>query len=127
MPDSRPSLREGPDSPADFPRATVQRAAEVMLRQYESQYNADHLSWLDFADDARAVLAAAFPGRPENPVHASRMRQLGKHVRVKLDKNVVQEGTLLGFGEGGDFEIQQDDGFVYHCWPLLAITEVPDA
>jgi hypothetical protein len=53
---------------------------------------------------------------------------LGKRVRVKLDEKVVQEGKLLGWGEGGDFEIEQDDGFVYHCWPMLSIeeAEVPE-
>jgi len=36
----------------------IQAAAEVLWRQYESQYNADHLSWRDFADDAQAILDA---------------------------------------------------------------------
>jgi len=43
----------------DCPPEAVQYAAEVMLRQYESQYDAAHLTWHDFADDARAVLGAA--------------------------------------------------------------------
>jgi hypothetical protein len=45
----------------DYPGTAVQHAAEVMLRQYESQYNAEHLTWRDFADDARAILDAAAP------------------------------------------------------------------
>jgi|HubBroStandDraft_2_1064218.scaffolds.fasta_scaffold1400396_1 hypothetical protein len=49
---------------------------------------------------------------------------LGKRVRVKLDDNVVQEGQFLGFGDGGDFELLQDDGFVYHAWPMLSVEEV---
>lgn len=47
------------------PDDAVQPAAEVMLRQYESQYNADHLTWRDFAGDARAVLEAAAPAMAE--------------------------------------------------------------
>lgn len=50
---------------------------------------------------------------------------LGKRVRVTLDEAVVTEGVLLGFGDGGQFEIQEDDGLVYHAWPMLAIEEVP--
>jgi hypothetical protein len=46
---------------ADYPDEAVQRAAEVMLRQYETQYDAAHLTWRDFADDARAILDAALP------------------------------------------------------------------
>ncbi len=41
--------------------AAVQIVAEQMLRRYESEYNADHLTWRDFADDARADLDAALP------------------------------------------------------------------
>jgi hypothetical protein len=46
---------------ADYPDEAVQRAAEVMLRQYETQYDAAHLTWRDFADDARAILGDAAP------------------------------------------------------------------
>ena len=31
----------------------------MTLRQYESQYEAGHLTWRDFASDAQAVLGAA--------------------------------------------------------------------
>jgi hypothetical protein len=44
---------------ADIPPAAVQAAAEVMLRQYESQYEAGHLTWRGFEDDARQILEAA--------------------------------------------------------------------
>jgi hypothetical protein len=53
----------------DYPDTAVRHAAEVMLRNYDSQYNADHLTWRDFADDARAVLDAAAPDLGE---HAAR-------------------------------------------------------
>lgn len=39
--------------------AMVQAAAEVLLADYASQYQADHLTWRDFADLARAALEAA--------------------------------------------------------------------
>jgi hypothetical protein len=47
--------------------ASVQLAAEAMLRQYKSQYSAGHhFTWRDFADDARAILEAALlPGSGE--------------------------------------------------------------
>lgn len=41
----------------------VRVVAEQMLRRYESEYSAGHLTWLDFAVDARADLETAFrPG-----------------------------------------------------------------
>jgi len=59
---------------------------------------------------------------------------LGQQVRVVMDYTdgtthtveeqglpVITEGTLLGFGDGGDFEILEDDGFVHYCWPMLKI------
>jgi hypothetical protein len=46
---------------ADIPEPAIQAAAEVLLRDYESQYSASHLTWRDFADLARQVLAAAAP------------------------------------------------------------------
>jgi hypothetical protein len=41
--------------------AMVQAAATVRLRQYASEYDATHLSWNDFADEAREILEAALP------------------------------------------------------------------
>jgi len=55
---------------------------------------------------------------------------LGQQVRVTLGYEplgdergipTVAEGKLLGFGQGGDFEILEDDGFVHYCWPALKI------
>jgi hypothetical protein len=95
-------------------------------------YDRRIMKWLaGFGPTEAAVFAGlivrAGCGRRYGPAHAERAALLGKHVRVTLDENVVHEGRLLGFGDGGDFEIDQDDGFVYHAWPLLAIEEIPDA
>lgn len=66
---------------------------------------------------------------------------LGQQVRVMLDRtgdipfvpdewdvpgampheDVIVEGLFLGFGDGGNFEILEDDGLIYHCWPMLGI------
>jgi hypothetical protein len=43
------------------PDEAVQVVAEQMFRRYESEYQADHLTWRDFAGDARADLEAAAP------------------------------------------------------------------
>lgn len=49
----------------------------------------------------------------------------GKRVEVMLDdKGMVVTGTLLGFGEGGNFEILEDDGMIHYCWPALRVREV---
>ena|SRR6185312_10928061 len=44
-----------------IPDAAIQAVAGQMLGRYESQYDAAHLTWRDFADDARADLEAAAP------------------------------------------------------------------
>lgn len=53
---------------------------------------------------------------------------LGQQVRVVLgyetpggEVPVITEGQLLGFGQGGDVEILEDDGFVHYCWPMLKV------
>lgn len=55
---------------------------------------------------------------------------LGKRVKVTLDhgdtKPVIATGQLLGFSDGGDFEILEDDGFVHYCWPLLDMEEIEE-
>ena len=33
----------------------------------------------------------------------------------------VARGVLLGFGDGGDLEILEDDGMTHHCWPNLEV------
>lgn len=56
---------------------------------------------------------------------------LGKQVRVRLGTEtdgvtpVVVEGKLLGFGDGGEFEVEESDGAVHYCWPMLEVEEVP--
>lgn len=56
---------------------------------------------------------------------------LGKRVRVTLTdefspEQVITEGQFLGFGDGGEFEILEDDGFVHYCWPMLKVEEIND-
>lgn len=51
---------------------------------------------------------------------------LGQRVKVTYAQEDGQEkriavGTLLAFGDGGDFEIVDDDGFVHYCWPMLEV------
>lgn len=63
--------------------------------------------------------------------HNRATSMLGKTVRVTLATNedgtkVISEGVLIGFGEGGDFEILEEDGFVHFCWPMLEIELVED-
>lgn len=48
---------------------------------------------------------------------------LGKRVRVTRGPHQVQEGILLGFGDGGDYELEDSGGFVWHGWPMLAIED----
>jgi hypothetical protein len=70
------------------------------------------------------------------PEHA---HLLGKRVRVTLAKDLAQgaegpvtyasviaEGVLLGFGDDGEFELDQGDSGVHHCWPMLGIKETEE-
>jgi len=61
--------------------------------------------------------------------HGRLVPLLGKQVKVTLsedDPQGVSVGQFLGFGDGGDLEILEHDGFVHHCWPLLHVEEVTD-
>lgn len=102
----------------------------------------------DLAADAgarRAVTILTSHGHPVArivPLERDGHSLLGQQVRVTLDKaddgpraeddgdipgdgppheNVITEGLLLAFGDGGDFEILEDDGFVHYFWPMLKI------
>jgi hypothetical protein len=59
----------------------------------------------------------------EELVSAKARALLGKQVVVTLGPATIVEGKLLGFGEGGDFEVLEDDGFVHYCWPMLDIED----
>lgn len=47
--------------PADVPDDLIKAASEVMLCQYESEFDAQHLSWESFTGEAREILAAVLP------------------------------------------------------------------
>jgi hypothetical protein len=64
--------------------------------------------------------ACWFAGRQPAPVPAV-MDLLGQRVRVVLGEHVVAEGKLLGFGDGGDITLQEDDGMLWHGWPALEV------
>lgn len=46
---------------------------------------------------------------------------LGEQVEVRFGKKAIVYGKLLAFGNEGTFIIEEDDGEVLYCWPLLAI------
>ena len=49
---------------------------------------------------------------------------LGKDVRVKLADDVIAEGRLISFNDGGEAVLVDEMGLVHHCWPMLDIEEV---
>jgi hypothetical protein len=83
----------------------------------------DVAGWLERAKD---LPSAPTDPRPP-PKAAPPLRLLGKRVRVKLDEQVVTEGKLLGFDEGGEIQLLGDDGIVWHGWPALKITEAAES
>lgn len=72
--------------------AMVQAAAEVLLRDYELQYQADHLTWRDFADVARAALDAAMKASKDETANKLANRAL----LVFRQDTIAHQGT----GEG---------------------------
>lgn len=46
---------------------------------------------------------------------------LGLRVRVLLDEHVVVRGKFIAVGDFGSFVIQDDEGEVWHCWPMLEV------
>jgi hypothetical protein len=57
-----------------------------MLRQYASEYSASHLTWSDFADDARAILEATAPALADAVVQ-----------KITAHKHAYEpEGPLIG-------------------------------
>lgn len=71
----------------EIPDDAVQAAAEVLLRQYESEYSAAHLTWRDFADPARQVLEAAAPVMAE---------AVAQKILAHMEAHGPQAGTPLG-------------------------------
>ncbi len=63
-------------------------------------------------------------GGPSEPGDYARTL-LGQQVRVvfRYDQGIAEitEGELLGFGQGGEFEILEDDGLIHYCWPMLTV------
>jgi hypothetical protein len=65
----------------------------------------------------------------EELLHDQARKLLGRRVTVTLKlpdggaEAVITTGVLLGFGEGGEFEVLEADGFVHYCWPMLTIEE----
>lgn len=45
----------------DVPGEAVHAVAETLYRHYDSEYGASHLTWMDFADEARELIQAAAP------------------------------------------------------------------
>jgi hypothetical protein len=104
-------------------RAYLIDAMMVFMNTVESTWEPGQYSEL------RGLLQDLMRTQGDRPEH----RLLGKQVTVTLGKKGVNpdgtaygedaiiSGQLLGFGEGGNFEILEDDGMIYHCWPALQI------
>lgn len=73
-----------PDTTPDLAERLVQGVAENMRRRYDSEYDAAHLAWQDFAGEAREDLAFVLRGLVERPRHG------GPHMYCR------SEGELRG-------------------------------
>jgi len=108
-------------------RAYLIDALTVFMRQMEGTWEEDQFTELK--------ILMEYLCRPKHHHEGF----LGKQVIVTLDRegvnpdgtaygsNEVISGQLLGIGDGGNFEILEDDGMVYHCWPALEIRERNEA
>lgn len=79
-----------------IPKAAIQAAAEVRLRQYESEYSAAHLTWKDFADDTRAMLEAAAPhmGKQRPANNTARLRQWATRQAQRQTNTPYDQGYM---------------------------------
>jgi hypothetical protein len=89
----------------EIPEAAVQAAAEVLFRDYESQYAADRLTWRDFAALARQSLEAALPHlRPgmatEWGVHCTNLSGQGQFVAIYGTSEGNARGVLASYRHG---------------------------
>jgi leucyl-tRNA synthetase len=50
----------------EIPEDAVQAVAEKLYRAYDSEYGADHLTWRNFADQARELIEPAAPHLAEH-------------------------------------------------------------
>lgn len=55
------------------------------------------------------------------PAAINTQQLLGEQVEVKFGKTGIVYGKLLAFGDQGTFVIEEDNGEVLYCWPLLEI------
>ena len=64
-----------------------------------------------------------FLGKKVKIVLAYDLKPTGPNGLLDYDrtKPTVVHGTLLSYGQGGDFVIQEDDGMLQFCWPLLEV------
>ena len=67
---------------AEFPEEVIRKAAEVRLRQYDSEYNADHLTWKDFASEVTEILDAV-------------AEDLGNHAAEKIAEHRDSHGDSM--------------------------------
>ena len=98
----------------DEPDAVVQAAAEVLFRDYESQYTADRLSWRDFADLASKVLAAA-----QQPMPAP--EKTWTVIGFWNDGRIIVTGVVEGEHpvSGGDVTEISEQG----CWAGFVVAD----
>jgi hypothetical protein len=68
----------------------VQAAAEVMLRHYDREYSSAHLTWRDFADDAREILQAA------HRAQGARRRRMAGEPPADRARQLLEEALHLG-------------------------------
>jgi hypothetical protein len=94
----------------DVPDEMVKPLAEMLLDDYDQEFNAQHLRWQDFAGQARKILAVVLPLLPdfdwippdefeENPEEDScRLVEVdGEPVRIRGGSDMDEEGrTHLG-------------------------------
>lgn len=65
---------------------------------------------------------------PRHPHDTLPTHLLGKRVEVFLGRKdgraVIVTGKLLGFGDCGEFEVEDTEGCIHYCWPMLETREI---
>lgn len=86
----------------EVPPEAIQVAAKVRLRQYDSEFNASHLSWHDFTAEVTEELEAAAPLIITRALHEADL-EYGRERITEVNEAVAAERARLAQSQAARF------------------------
>lgn len=87
--------------PEDVPDNAVRAVAGQLLRDYDTEFNASHLHWRDFAPQARKLISVAVPHvyrALDTQVAAERRGRLAAEAAVRRVREMIAHEIRTGNG-----------------------------